>query len=316
VKTSVRSIREIVSPFQGCTSIHCRVSQGVALGWIIAALQAASRHEYNFIMDSRQSSSDSATSDVLLEKHGGVVRLTLNRPERRNALSLKLLRELQAAIARIATDVEARVVVIAGAGKIFCAGHDLSEMTGRTKAEYRELFGACSVVMQGLRKLPQPVIARVQGMATAAGCQLAASCDLVVAARDAQFSAPGVKIGLFCTTPMVPLVRAVPAKLALEMLFTGEPISAERALQAGLVNRVVSADQLDAAVQEFCAAILASSPQVIALGKEAFYAQLSDDEATAYERAVEIITDNAMQADAQEGFLAFLEKRPPVWKGK
>jgi len=168
--------------------------------------------------------------------------------------------------------------------------------------------------MQGLRKLPQPVIARVQGMATAAGCQLVASCDLAVAASDAQFATPGVKIGLFCTTPMVPLVRAVPARLALEMLFTGTPISAERALAAGLVNRVVPADQLDAAVQEFCEAILASSPEVLALGKSAFYDQLSCDEGTAYQRAVEIITDNALQSDAQEGITAFLEKRFPVWR--
>jgi len=267
-------------------------------------------------MNSREATSDLATCDILFQKQGGVVRLTLNRSERRNALSLKLLQGLEAAIARVARDPDARVVVIAGAGKVFCAGHDLSEMTGRSEAEYRELFSVCSDVMQGLRKLPQPVIARVQGIATAAGCQLVASCDLVVAASDAQFAAPGVKIGLFCTTPMVPLVRAVPAKLALEMLFTGEPISAERALQAGLVNRVVPADQLDAAVQKFCDAILASSPQVIALGKKAFYEQLSVDEATAYERAVEIITENATQADAQEGFRAFLEKRPPVWERK
>jgi enoyl-CoA hydratase/carnithine racemase len=266
-------------------------------------------------MNSRKSASESPASNVLFQKQGGVVRLTLNRPEKRNALSLSVLGELEAAIGRIAADTEARVVVIAAAGKVFCAGHDLSEMTGRTEDEYRELFSACSTVMQGLRKLPQPVIARVQGMATAAGCQLVASCDLVVAASEAQFAAPGVKIGLFCTTPMVPLVRAVPAKLALEMLFTGAPISAERALQAGLVNRVVPADRLDAAVQEFCDAILATSPLVIGLGKKAFYDQLSVDEATAYERAVEIITDNATRADAQEGFRAFLEKRPPVWKG-
>src|SRR4029077_2273132 len=156
---------------------------------------------------------------------------------------------------------------------------------GREEAEYRELFSTCAAVMQGFRKLPQPVIARVQGMATAAGCQLVASCDLAVAAADAQFAAPGVKIGLFCTTPMVPLVRAVPAKLALEMLFTGAPISAERALASGLVNRVVPADQLDAAVREFCAAILASSPLVIGLGKKAFYDQLSADERTAHDRS-------------------------------
>jgi enoyl-CoA hydratase/carnithine racemase len=267
-------------------------------------------------MSANEKSSDGAAPELLYEKQGGIVRLTLNRPEKRNALSLKLLEELDAAINRVAADPEARVVVIAAAGRVFCAGHDLAEMTGRTKADYRELFSACSVVMQGFRSLPQPVIARVQGMATAAGCQLVASCDLVVAATEAQFAAPGVKIGLFCTTPMIPLVRAVPAKLALEMLFTGAPISAERALVAGLVNRVVEAGELDAVVQEFCDAILATSPRVIGLGKKAFYDQLSVDEATAYERAVEIITDNATFADAQEGMRAFLEKRPAKWTGK
>jgi enoyl-CoA hydratase/carnithine racemase len=253
--------------------------------------------------------------ELIVEQRGGVVRLTLNRPEKRNALSLQMLCELESVIGRIADDSAARVVVIAGAGKAYCAGHDLAEMTGRTEAEYRELFSKCSDVMQGLRKLSQPVIARVQGMATAAGCQLVASCDLAVAATEAQFAAPGVKIGLFCTTPMVPLVRAVPPKLALEMLFTGAPISAERALAAGLVNRVVEADQLDAAVKELCDAILATSPQVIGLGKKAFYDQLAVDEPTAYARAVEVITDNATRGDAQEGIRAFLEKRPPTWRG-
>jgi enoyl-CoA hydratase/carnithine racemase len=266
-------------------------------------------------MNAPEKAYETVLPELIFEKQGDIVRLTLNRPERRNALSLKLLQELQAAVERIGNSPDARVVVIAGTGKVFCAGHDLSEMTGRTEDEYRELFSACSVVMQGLRKLPQPVIARVQGMATAAGCQLVASCDLVVAATEAQFAAPGVRIGLFCTTPMVPLVRAVPPKVALEMLLTGAPISAERALAAGLVNRVVPADQLDTAVQEICDAILATSPLVIGLGKKAFYDQLSVDEATAYEQAVEIITDNATRADAQEGFRAFLEKRPPVWKG-
>ncbi len=250
---------------------------------------------------------------LLYSQQEGIARLTLNRPEKRNALSLELLSALTTAIQRISQDSTARVVVISAAGKVFCAGHDLAEMTGKSEAEYRELFSSCSAVMQGLRSLPQPVIARVQGIATAAGCQLVASCDLAVAATEAQFATPGVKIGLFCTTPMVPLVRAVPAKVALEMLFTGKPITAERALAVGLVNRVVPADQLDAAIDEYCAAIIASSPHVLSLGKQAFYDQLSYDEATAYEKAVEIITHNATHPDAQEGIGAFLEKRPPTW---
>jgi enoyl-CoA hydratase/carnithine racemase len=264
-------------------------------------------------MNAYDKSTVAGTSELLFEKQSGIVRLTLNRPARRNALSFSLLRLLEGALSRIADDSEARVVVIAGSGRTFCAGHDLSEMTDRQEADYRELFSTCAAVMQRLRKLPQPVIARVQGMATAAGCQLVASCDLAVAAVEAEFATPGVRIGLFCTTPMVPLVRAVPSGLALEMLFTGAPISAERALAAGLVNRVVPAEKLDATVDEFCQAILASSPEVLALGKAAFYGQLACDEAAAYQRAVEIITDNATRADAQEGISAFLEKRPPVW---
>lgn len=261
------------------------------------------------------SHTDGATTELLFEQERGVVRLTLNRPGRRNALSQSLVMDLNAAIARIAADATARVVVIAGAGPVFCSGHDLSEMVGRREAEYRDLFSACSRFMQGLRRLPQPVIARVHGLATAAGCQLVASCDLAVASEEARFAAPGVNIGLFCTTPMVPLVRTVPAKVALEMLFTGAPLSAERALAAGLVNRVVSADGLDATVNEFCDAIVASSPHVLKLGKQAFYDQLTCDEATAYTRAVDVITGNACHADAQEGIAAFLGKRKPIWKG-
>lgn len=257
---------------------------------------------------------ESAAPELLYEQSEGIVRLTLNRPGRRNALSRSLVGELEAILPRIANDVDARVVVLAGNGSAFCAGHDLSEMTGKSETEYRELFSACSRVMQGLRQLPQPVIARVHGMATAAGCQLVASCDLAVASTEAQFATPGVNIGLFCTTPMVPLVRAVPAKVALEMLFTGQPISAERALAAGLVNRVVPPERLDAAVDELCASIVASSPYVVKLGKEAFYEQSALSEPDAYAQAVEIITANACHADAQEGIAAFLQKRKPVWQ--
>jgi enoyl-CoA hydratase/carnithine racemase len=253
---------------------------------------------------------------LLLESAGGVARLTLDRPEKRNALSHDLLTQLEAALAGLASSAAVRVVVLAANGPVFCAGHDLSEMVGRSEADYRDLFALCSHVMQQFRRLPQPIIARVHGLATAAGCQLAAACDLVVAAEEAAFATPGVKIGLFCTTPMVPLVRAIPAKPALEMLLTGKLISARRAYELGLVNRVTPAGQLDAAVQEYVDAILASSPQIVRLGKAAFYDQLALDEPTAYERAGDVMTDNALRRDAQEGMAAFLEKRRPTWTGE
>ena len=259
---------------------------------------------------------DSSASGLAVEQRGPVAHWTLNRPEKRNALSRRLLSELEQAITRVAMDAAVRVVVLAAKGTVFCAGHDLAEMTGRREEEYHGLFALCSRVMLGLRRLPQPVIARVQGTATAAGCQLVAACDLAVAAEDATFATPGVKIGLFCTTPMVPLVRAVAAKPALEMLLTGKPISAQRALELGLVNRVVPAAELDAAVQELADAIVSASPHTVALGKRAFYDQLSLDEAAAYERAGGVMTDNALRRDAQEGMAAFLQKRRPTWTGE
>ncbi|MCI0381422.1 MAG: enoyl-CoA hydratase [Gemmataceae bacterium] len=252
---------------------------------------------------------------VLVESEGGIVRLTLNRPEKRNALSRQMLAQLEEALTNIADDSAARVVVLGASGPVFCSGHDLSEMVGCDEPEYRELFEACSRVMQRLRKLPQPVIARVHGLATAAGCQLVAACDLVVAAQNASFATPGVKIGLFCTTPMVPLVRAIPAKPALEMLLTGTPISAQRAYELGLVNKVVPAEELDAAVRQYVEAIIASSPLTVRLGKQAFYDQLALDETTAYERATKVMTSNAQCHDAQEGMSAFLQKRKPAWTG-
>ena len=219
-------------------------------------------------------------------------------------------------MARLAEDPSIRAIVLAAKGKVFCSGHDLSEMIGCQEESYRELFGLCSRVMLQFRRLPQPVIARVQGMATAAGCQLVAACDLAVAAEDARFATPGVKIGLFCTTPMVPLVRAIPPKPALEMLLTGEPVTARRALELGLVNRVVPAGELDAAVQQLADAIRASSPAVVRLGKTAFYEQLGFSEEKAYERATDVMTDNARLEDAQEGMQAFFQKRQPQWKSK
>jgi enoyl-CoA hydratase/carnithine racemase len=259
---------------------------------------------------------EAAAPILIAETRGEVVHLTLNRPDRRNALSGELLRELNGALARVADERRIRAVVIAARGPTFCSGHDLGEMIGRSAEDYRELFSLCSAVMLRLRRLPQPVIARVQGLATAAGCQLVAACDLAVAADTAAFATPGVKIGLFCTTPMVPLVRAIPAKPAMEMLLTGKPISAQRACELGLINRVVPLDQLDGAVQEYVDAILTSSALTISLGKAAFYEQLALDEPTAYDLATEVMIDNARRADAQEGIQAFLQKRRPVWTGE
>jgi enoyl-CoA hydratase/carnithine racemase len=263
-----------------------------------------------------QSSAVAARPGLLVETAGPVARLTLDRPEKRNALSRDLLARLAEALARVGSDPAVRAVVLAASGQVFSAGHDLGEMVGREEAEYRDLFALCSRVMQQLRRLPQPVIARIQGLATAAGCQLVAACDLAVAAEEAAFATPGVKIGLFCTTPMVPLVRAIPAKPALEMLLTGKPISARRAYELGLINRVVPAGQLDGAVHDYVDAILASSPLTVRLGKAAFYDQLALDEPTAYDRATCVMTDNALRRDAQEGMQAFLEKRRPSWKGE
>lgn len=257
-----------------------------------------------------------APPGLLLERRGGLAQLLLNRPEKRNALSIELLTRLHDALEALEADPEVRVVVLAARGPIFCAGHDLSEMVGCPESAYHELFALCARVMQWFRRLPQPVIARVQGLATAAGCQLVAACDLAVAAESATFATPGVKIGLFCTTPMVPLVRAIPAKPALEMLLTGQPISARRAYELGLVNKVVPAEQLDAAVQEYVEAILASSHVTLRMGKAAFYEQQALDEETAYMRAVDVMTDNAICPDAQEGMKAFLEKRRPRWTGE
>jgi enoyl-CoA hydratase/carnithine racemase len=251
---------------------------------------------------------------LLVESDRGIVRLTLSRPEKRNALSFELLGELEGMIEAIGADPSARVVVLGSRGPVFCSGHDLSEMVGRSEADYRELFALCSRVMLGLRRMPQPVIARVQGVATAAGCQLVAACDLAVAAEAATFATPGVKIGLFCTTPMVPVSRAVGRKRAMQLLLTGEPIDALTALDWGLVNRVVPAEQLETAVLELVEAIARSSSYTVATGKRAFYAQVDRSESDAYEHCKVVMAENALAEDAQEGMSAFLEKRAPSWR--
>jgi len=253
---------------------------------------------------------------LLRQVEGSTATVTLNRPDRRNALSLALLRELLTALTELGNDSQVRTIVIAANGPAFCAGHDLGEMVERPEDEYRELFETCSQVMQKIRRVPQPVIAKVRGMATAAGCQLVAASDLAVATHESRFATPGVKIGLFCTTPMVPLVRAIPAKAAMEMLLTGVPISAERAVELGLINRAVADNELDATVQQYCEAIATTSAMTVRVGKEAFYRQLSMPEPDAYDDAVDVMTCNIVEADAQEGISAFLGKRAPQWTQK
>jgi enoyl-CoA hydratase/carnithine racemase len=259
--------------------------------------------------------SDPRLGALRVKDVGAAVRVTLNRPDRRNALSLELMDELVDVLQSLASRADVRAVVLEGAGPAFSAGHDLSEMVGRDLPFYQRLFDSCTELMETIHRLPQPVIAQVHGMATAAGCQLVAACDLAVAADDARFATPGVKIGLFCSTPMVPLSRAIGRKRALEMLLTGEPIPAVTALEWGLVNRVVPASQLDAAVDELVAAISRSSPLTVGIGKEAFYEQVELDEHRAYDLTKSVMAMNSMAGDAQEGICAFLEKRPANWTG-
>ena len=242
--------------------------------------------------------------------------VTLNRPQRRNALSLDLMQELIRCLDEIGSNREIRAVILAAAGKVFCSGHDLSEMTGRNINDYRHIFDTCTLLMQKMQSIPQPVIAEVQGIATAAGCQLVATCDLVVASEQAAFATPGVKIGLFCTTPMVALSRAIGRKRALEMLLTGDMVDAKTAAEWGLVNRVVPASELAAESRKLAARIAEASSLVVSLGKQAYYTQIDLDQPKAYAYAKEVMSMNALAADAQEGISAFLEKRTPCWSGK
>ncbi len=253
---------------------------------------------------------------LLRRDEDGVAWLSLNRPQARNALSMSLMQALDDTLIAIAGDASVKVVVIAGNGPAFCAGHDLREMRSNPEeASAKATFRLCSQMMQRVVNLPKPVIARVHGVATAAGCQLVASCDLAIAADTARFATPGVNIGLFCSTPMVALSRAVPRKQAMEMLLTGDMIAAARAAEIGLVNRVVPEAELDAATIALAAQIAAKSPLALAIGKEAFYRQADLPLADAYTYASAVMTRNMMAHDAAEGIDAFLAKRPPVWTG-
>jgi enoyl-CoA hydratase/carnithine racemase len=242
--------------------------------------------------------------------------ITFNRPQRRNALSLALMQELIDCIDAIESRRELRAVILAANGKVFSSGHDLSEIVGRDESEYQRTFEVCTKLMTKLQSIPQPVIAEVQGIATAAGCQLVATCDLAIAAEEAAFATPGVRIGLFCTTPMVALSRAIGRKRALEMLLTGEPIDARTAADWGLVNRVVPAGQLHAETLKLARRIAEASELVVALGKQAYYAQIDLDQPKAYAFAQEVMRKNAITHDAQEGISAFLAKRAPCWTGQ
>ena len=253
---------------------------------------------------------------LLVQSDAPIAVVTLNRPERRNALSLALMQELIACLRSLGQAPEVRAVILAAAGPAFSAGHDLSELRDREVGDYRQIFDVCTELMAVIQSIPQPVVAQVHGIATAAGCQLVATCDLAVAAEEAQFATPGVRIGLFCTTPMVALSRAVGRKRALEMLLTGAPIDARTAMEWGLVNRVVPATRLCEETFALAQRIADASPLTLAVGKQAFYAQIDLDQPKAYAYAKEVMSLNALAEDAQEGIGAFLEKRSPCWQGR
>lgn len=254
---------------------------------------------------------------LLRHDHNGVTTLTLNRPKQFNALSQAMLTALQTELDEIAQDNTTRVVVITAAGKAFCAGHDLKEMRSHTDQPFHQaLFTQCSKMMLTINQMPQPVIARVHGLATAAGCQLVAACDLAVAADTATFATSGIRVGLFCSTPAVPVSRNLSRKKAMEMLLTGEFIDAHKAVEEGLINRAVPADQLDAAVQQLVDAIVSKSPHAIASGKQMFYKQLEMSMVDAYAYAAEVMACDMMAPDAGEGIDAFVQKRQPVWQGR
>ncbi len=254
--------------------------------------------------------------NLLIEQEESIVTITMNRPEKRNALSTAMMSDLIDALRAAASRTEVRAVILAGAGPAFSAGHDLQELRGRDLSFYRHEFDMCAELMRVVQAIPQPVIARVHAIATAAGCQLVATCDLAVAAESARFATPGVKIGLFCSTPMVALTRAVGRKRAMEMLLSGRAIDARTAAEWGLVNRVVSDANLVAETRALALQIVEASALTVAIGKQAFYAQIDLDQSRAYDYTKEVMSMNALAADAQEGICAFLEKRAPAWSGR
>jgi enoyl-CoA hydratase/carnithine racemase len=256
------------------------------------------------------------SSTIQISREGPIAIVTLNRPEQRNALSLELMLGLIAALEETGRDREIRAVILAAAGNVFCSGHDLGQLTGRDIDECRHIFDVCTRLMQTVQEIPQPVIAEVQGIATAAGCQLVATCDLAIAAEEAAFATPGVKIGLFCTTPMVALTRNIGRKRALQMLLTGELVPARTAADWGLINQAVPAYELPSATRTLAEKVAAASSVVVAIGKQAFYSQIDLDQHQAYTYAQEVMSKNAIARDAQEGIGAFLGKRAPCWSGR
>ena len=256
--------------------------------------------------------------NILLTREPPVGWITLNNPDKRNALSLEVITALQETLTQVSADPELKVLVLQGNGPAFCAGHDLHQLT-EPQADihhFREIFSSCARMMQYIHSLPQPVIAKVHGIATAAGCQLVAACDLAIAESGARFATPGVKIGLFCSTPMTPLIRLIGRRRAMEMLMTGRFVPAEEALSMGLVNKVVQAENLDQETRTWAQDIGSASRMTMALGKEVFYNQADMAEREAYAHTSEVISMNCLTQDAQEGIQAFLNKRQPVWKNR
>jgi enoyl-CoA hydratase/carnithine racemase len=244
-----------------------------------------------------------------------IATLTLDRPDKRNALSLELMERLTCALADIGRRTDISVVILAASGSVFSSGHDLSELIDRSPRDYQRIFDQCVDLMSTIQRIPQPVIAMVRGVATAAGCQLVATCDLAFAEEGASFGTPGVKIGLFCSTPMVAVSRAIGRKRALQLLLTGERIDARTAADWGLINAAVSAADLEQHTRRVAAQIAAASPLIVGIGKRAFYAQIEMDQHAAYEHTGDVMTMNALMADAREGITAFLNKRDPHWVG-